>query len=65
MKDTTNVTWRTSSYSSGSGVCVEVADLPRGDRAVRDSKNPDGGQLAFTPAAWAAFVVGVKTGEFE
>lgn len=32
---------------------------------MRDSKNPDGPALAFTPAEWEAFVRGVKDGEFD
>ncbi|MFD3569112.1 DUF397 domain-containing protein [Streptomyces sp. NPDC058667] len=48
--------WRKSSYSSGEGGnCVEVAAHPTTIH-VRDSKNPDGPQLAVSPTAWAAFV---------
>ena len=47
--------WRKSSYSNPSGNCVETAAVP-GGVAVRDSKDPDGPQLAFTPAAWGSFV---------
>ncbi|WP_217142715.1 DUF397 domain-containing protein [Streptomyces sp. AC627_RSS907] len=45
-----------SSYSSGSGECVEVArNIPR-IVAVRDSKGPGGGPiLRLAPQAWAAF----------
>lgn len=32
---------------------------------VRDSKDPDGPTLAFTAAEWAAFIAGVKDGEFD
>jgi hypothetical protein len=61
-----HLTWRTSSYSSGQGGnCVEIADLPNGARAVRDSKNPDGGRLMFTATEWSAFTAGVKSGEFD
>ncbi|WP_435216293.1 DUF397 domain-containing protein [Streptomyces sp. bgisy034] len=51
-----NVLWRKSSYSGNTGgECVEVADLtPR--IAVRDSKNPEVGNLTLSPEAYAAFV---------
>ncbi|MYU51004.1 DUF397 domain-containing protein [Streptomyces kasugaensis] len=45
--------------------CVEVAHTADGGRAVRDSKDRDGGTQFHTPAAWAAFVDGVKVGAFE
>lgn len=48
--------WTKSSYSSNDGPdCVEVAVAP-GTVHVRDSKDKQGPQLAFTPAAWADFV---------
>ena len=55
--------WRKSSYSSSEGgECVEVAAHPAVVH-VRDSKNPDGPQLAVAPAAWSAFVgVAVASG---
>ncbi|WP_420713876.1 DUF397 domain-containing protein [Streptomyces sp. NRRL WC-3742] len=31
---------------------------------VRDSKDPSGPALAFTPAAWQSFVSAVRSGEF-
>lgn len=46
--------WRKSSFSGGNGECVEVAEA-RPMVAVRDSKDPDGPGLAFTPRAWTAF----------
>jgi uncharacterized protein DUF397 len=33
--------------------------------AVRDSENPDGPALIFTPAEWDAFLGGAKDGEFD
>jgi len=44
---------------------VEVANLPDGGRAVRDSKDPAGPILRFTAREWAAFVGGAKDGEFD
>lgn len=44
--------------------CVEVA-FREGTIAVRDSKNPTGPVLEFTPGEWDAFVKGVKNEEFN
>ena len=44
--------------------CVEVAFVGEAI-AVRDSKNPEGPALIFTPAEWDAFVGGAKDGEFD
>jgi len=51
-----DLTWAKSSYSANSGDCVEVAPLPGGGRAVRDSKDPDGPVLRFTAQEWTAFI---------
>jgi hypothetical protein len=56
--------WVKSSLSFANGDCVEVARLPDGRVAVRDSKDPAGPVLRFTPAEWAAFLGGVQNGEF-
>ncbi|MEU1843802.1 DUF397 domain-containing protein [Micromonospora sediminicola] len=47
--------WRTSTRS-GQSECVEVADNLVGVIGVRDSKDPTGPVLTFSPAAWRAFV---------
>lgn len=47
--------WCKSSYSGTSGNCVEVAVLPNGARAVRDSKNLACSVLIVAPAQWGAF----------
>lgn len=63
-RDTTGLTWRTAS-ASGGGNCVEVAVLPDGGVAVRDSKNRSGPVLSFTRAEWRAFRHGMSRGEFD
>lgn len=58
------VAWRKSKRSSANDACAEVARLPDGRTAIRDSKDPNGPVLVFTPGEWAAFVDGVQDGEF-
>ncbi len=63
--DIEGATWRKSSYSgSNGGNCVEVAGHLPGVVAVRDSKDPGGPALAFTPGGWRAFTAAIKAGEF-
>jgi len=57
--------WIKSSLSAYNGNCVEVAGLANDRIRVRDSKNPRGAVLNFTPAEWDAFVGGVRNGEFD
>ncbi|MEV7969620.1 DUF397 domain-containing protein [Sphaerisporangium sp. NPDC088356] len=47
------------------GNCVEVAGNLPGLVAVRDSKNPAGPALVFTPGEWTTFLGGVKTGRLR
>ncbi len=63
--DWSGTRWRKSSYSETSGQCVEIAFLDGGMVGVRDSKNPAGPALIFTPSEWSAFIAGVNDGEFE
>ncbi|GLZ09624.1 DUF397 domain-containing protein [Actinomadura sp. NBRC 104412] len=56
--------WRKSSHSGGGNQCVEVAPVGA-TRAVRDSKDPGGGRLAFGVDAFKSFVVLVKQGEYD
>lgn len=60
----THAVWRKSSHSAVDG-CVEVTRLGAGAVALRDSRNPDVGDLRFTAAEWAAFCAGVRAGEFR
>jgi hypothetical protein len=58
--------WRKSSYSGNSGNCVEVRTAsPAGTVAVRDSKQVPGPELAIAGDRWAAFLRGVKRGQFD
>jgi Domain of unknown function (DUF397) len=56
--------WRTSTYSSGTNSCVEVAKTD-GGVLVRNSNHPDAGTILFTPAEMAAWVKGCAAGEFD
>jgi Domain of unknown function (DUF397) len=61
--DLTRATWRKSSYSGGNGGnCVEVAVLAGGRRAVRDSRDPAGPALTFSPSEWRAFTARLRAG---
>ena len=57
--------WRKSKASNPSGNCVEVAALAGGDIAVRNSRHPEGPALVYTRAEVAAFIAGVRNGEFD
>ena len=58
--DVTSVAWRTSSYSGDNGgTCVEVG-TPGPAVAIRDSKHPDGAQLAFNADTWTTFTEQLK-----
>jgi len=63
--DLSGAQWRKSTHSDADGQCVEVATNISGVIAVRDSTDPEGSVLIFTPAEWDAFVGGVQDGEFD
>jgi len=57
--------WRRSVRSGAYGNCVEVAALPGGGVALRNSRYPDGPALVYTRAEMTAFLAGAKDGEFD
>ncbi|MGH3505235.1 MAG: DUF397 domain-containing protein [Nocardioidaceae bacterium] len=66
MPDLSRAEWRRSADSEepSEGGHIEIAFVD--DMiAMRDSSQPDGSVLIFTPAEWDAFVEGAKDGEFD
>lgn len=57
--------WRKSVRSNPSGNCVELAPLDRGGVAVRNSRHTEGPVLVYTREEIAAFLEGVKAGDFD
>lgn len=60
-----DVQWCKSGRSSAQGNCVEVARLPNGEVAMRNSRHPEGPALVFTSREFEAFVLSAKDGEFN
>ena len=57
--------WVKSSLSFANGNCVEVAHLPGGGVAVRDSKDRAKAPHVYNRAEWEAFLAGARNGEFD
>ncbi len=62
--DISRAAWLTSRACNNSA-CVQVAHLPGGMVAVRDSKDTGKPAHIFDSEEWAAFVSGVKAGDFD
>ena len=65
MTDYCGTRWRKSTYSMGSGDCVEFSQLPTGEVALRDSKDQSGPVLVFGPGECGTFVSGLRGNEFD
>ncbi len=66
--DLPDARWRKSSFSGGQtngDSCVEVAFLPDGGVAVRDTKDRSLAPHVYTATEWHAFLAGVRAGEFD
>ena len=62
--DLTGLRWFKSSASSAAG-CVEIAHLPDGGVAVRDTKDRSKTPHVFNRHEWECFLIGAKNGEFD
>ncbi|MFI8189508.1 DUF397 domain-containing protein [Streptomyces sp. NPDC085946] len=62
--DLHGVRWLRSSYSTGANNCVETARPGPGPwaglLAVRDSKDPAGPALFFSPGSWTRFTAALR-----
>ena len=63
--DLRDTAWRKSRHSNSQGTCVELAGLPGGEIAVRNSRHPDSPALIYSPEEMDAFIRGAKDGEFD
>jgi hypothetical protein len=59
-----NAAWITSRFCNNSA-CVQVAHLPGGLVAIRDSKDTTRPAHVFDREEWASFITGVKAGDFD
>ena len=60
------LTWRKATKSGNGGECVEVGTTAGGSVAgIRDSKSPERGHLAVTPAMLGALLDDVRRGQLD
>jgi hypothetical protein len=60
-----SVHWQKSQRSNPQGNCVELAQLPTGETALRNSRHPGGPVLIFTRTEIDALIEEMKNGEFD
>lgn len=60
-----SLAWLKAHSSTANGQCVEVAASALGNVAIRDSKDPSGPILVYTPSEFRAFLEGARNGEFD
>jgi Domain of unknown function (DUF397) len=61
--DLPDIQWRLAGGGDGSG--VEMAKLPDGQIAVRNSADPNGPALIYTRAEIEALIGGAQDGDFD
>lgn len=64
LSELTGANWRKSSRSGAGNDCVELVVAGIG-AAVRDSKSPDAGHIAFAGSGWDAFMGALKEGRLD
>jgi Domain of unknown function (DUF397) len=62
--DRQSLAWLKAHSSTANGACLEIAAAV-GNIAIRDSKDPDGPILVYTPSEFRAFLDGARNGEFD
>jgi hypothetical protein len=57
--------WLKARRSNSQGNCVELAELPDGGIALRNSRHPEGPALIYTRPEIEALILGAKDGDFD
>ncbi|WP_410535229.1 DUF397 domain-containing protein [Streptomyces sp. KL2] len=57
--------WHRPWSGGNGGNCLEARRLPDGRVAIRQSTDPDGPALIYTPGEISAFIRGAKAGEAD
>jgi hypothetical protein len=57
--------WQSSQHGDRQAAHVEMAVLPGGSIAMRNSRDPGGPALIYTHAEIEAFIAGAKDGDFD